>query len=299
MAALPLVTVITASSNSGSQAVRDLCEKYHDAVRVRACFRTSGKADALKDAGADETIIGVDALKVETLTPAFEGATIAVVVTPHDMAAGFQDDALMTENMIREAVRQDVKHVIYVGSWTAGVPECCPTISSRFVPTEALLTELEATGLKWTNLRSGFFFQNFARMFAGGIRDGTVRFPNHKVAACDPRDMGRVAAAIAAGDSDAHHGKIYDISGPEMLEVANVVKTLGDVLGKTVVYEPITAASMTFLPPWMQDLQRYMEDNQEKAVPFSSAVKDICGTHCSFSAWLAENKNLFLVPPGH
>jgi len=299
MAALPLVTVIPASSNSGSQAVRDLCETFHHVVRVRACFRTSEKADALKDVGANETIVGIDALKVETLPQAFEGATVAVVVTPHDMAAGFTNDASMTENMIREAVRQGVKHVIYVGSWTAGVPECCPTISSRFVPTEALLTEVEATGLKWTNLRSGFFFQNFARMFAKGIQDGTVRFPNHKVAACDPRDMGRVAAAIAGGDSDAHHGKIYDISGPEMLEIANVVSTLGEALGKSVAYEPITAASMTFLPPWMQDLQRYMEDNQEKAVPFSTAVKDICGTHTSFSAWLAENKDLFLAPTGH
>jgi uncharacterized protein YbjT (DUF2867 family) len=61
--------------------------------------------------------------------------------------------------------------------------------------------------MHWTLLRSGFFYGNFAGMLGAGIKSGTVRFPDLTFPAVDPRDMGRVAAAIfASPDPSVHHG---------------------------------------------------------------------------------------------
>jgi hypothetical protein len=45
----PLVSVITASSTSGAQAVTDLLTKYSGKVRVRGCYRTQEKATPVID----------------------------------------------------------------------------------------------------------------------------------------------------------------------------------------------------------------------------------------------------------
>ncbi len=150
--------------------------------------------------------------------------------------------------------------------------------------------------MQWTLLRSGFFYGNFAGMLGAGIKSGTVRFPDLSVAAVDPRDMGRVAAAVLAGGGDpaAHYGRAYEISGPEMLQVRDVVSAIAAAVGRPLAFEPVPVAALAaFLPPFLVEVLSYMEARGAAAVPHSDDTMRIAGEHTTFAAWLAEHTALF------
>ncbi len=154
--------------------------------------------------------------------------------------------------------------------------------------------------MAYTLLRSGFFFGNFAGMLSRGVQAGTVRFPNLLVPAVDPRDMGRVAAAILGGPSGpaAHHAQAYEISGPAMLTVQEVVAAIGAAVHRDLVYEPVPVAALAaFLPPFLVEALSYMEARGAAAVPHSDATLRICGEHTTWAAWLAEHVALFQGAP--
>eukprot|EP00971_Amphidinium_carterae_P098099 1940746-Amphidinium_carterae.1 len=123
-AAMPVITVIPASSNSGAQAVNSLLTgDFASKAKVRAAVRSAEKgAITFKDVAENpdfELISGIDASSSETLSTAFVGADYAVIVTPHDDSRGMADaaaDAAMTANMINAAKEAGVKHIVYVGS---------------------------------------------------------------------------------------------------------------------------------------------------------------------------------------
>ena len=198
------VAVVVASSNTGAACVKAL--RNQDAVRVsvRAAFRSADKAELYKaEAGLSanvEVISGVDAYDTASLGNAFAGCETAVVVTPHDMSRGFDDDAMLTLNMINAAVASGVKHLIYVGSWTVTEPDGVGMIAKRFIPAEKKLEELISSNPDFTfsSLRSGFFNLNLVNMF-GSLRKGNeLRFPKEcSFPPVDPRDVGKAAAALA------------------------------------------------------------------------------------------------------
>ncbi|CAJ1406900.1 unnamed protein product [Effrenium voratum] len=286
LAAQPLAVVVPATSNSGAQAVRSLLAKGQ--VRVRAAARSAERASKLlTDCKQAELVSGIDAARVETVAPAFAGAQLAVIVTPHDPAAGMHDDAAMTANMINAARAAGVEHIVYIGSWTVHAPEQLKGLASRFVPSEKLLKELsEDGGPNFTSLRSGFFFQNYLA-WKEGIQAGCVRWPNFTIPAVDPRDMGRAAAAVL-GDPRPHRGRCYEISGPRKLTTKEVVGILSKKLGKEIKHEELPYDALTFLPPFLQELFLYMGQKGEAAVPFSEDTMKLCGEHTTFESWLDD-----------
>ncbi|EKX50763.1 hypothetical protein GUITHDRAFT_134884 [Guillardia theta CCMP2712] len=314
-----LVSVVTASSNSGAQCVRDLLqqEALKGKAKVRAVYRTKEKADAaLAELGKHESdwsllalltsdnlecIHGVDAMKMDTLMTAFEGAEVAVIVTPHDAAVGFANDAEMCHNMVNAAVSCNVKHIVYVGSWTVAVSQYIKIISSRFASTEKLLRELgeQKKGMylqiTWNHLRSGFFNQNLVHMMGHGVKAGKVRFPDMKIPCVDPRDMGTMAAFIACSDYAKEHANCcYEVSGPENLTSAQIVEAIGTAVGKKVEYEPVPIKEhMEKLPQFMKEVFHCMEELPD-SIPCTDDVEKVTGIRArTLSAWLNENAAAF------
>lgn len=241
------VGVMTASSNSGAQCVRELAGK----CSVRAIFRSEEKAAPFR-ALPIEIVTGVDAWN---LGDVFEGCDSTVIVTPHE---DFAKDAELACNMIRAARG----HIIFVGSWTVRCPETL--IAKRFLAPEALLKEQD----KWTSLRSGYFCGNYA-----------MPHPDLTIPPLDPRDLGRVAAAIAL-DPTPHHAKYYDISGPEQLTTQDVMDKLKKK-GRELKYLDKKEG-----PPFLLELWDSIEKD---GLPCTSVVKDLCGVHTSFDTYIDDN----------
>ena len=156
------VAIFTGNSNSGSACIEALLSgRYAGKLRVRGVFRSEAKAAlvvAKYPADALEVVVGADANKPETMIAAFKDSDYALIVTPHDPSNhdSFADDARLTINMIDAAVKEGVKYVVLVASWTVIDVDRMPIIAGRFAPVEAHLTRLgEQNGLKWTVLRGG------------------------------------------------------------------------------------------------------------------------------------------------
>ena len=169
---LSRVAVVTGNSVSGRACVQRLLLAQQETT-VRACCRSEEKLQetmaTLPTVAGDpsrlEGMAGVDADDASSLSAAFEGSEAAVIVTPLDYGRGFAQDADFSINMIRAAMRENVKRVIHVGSWTTAYPELLPGLAARFVPTEEFLQGSPEVppDLEWTVLRGGYFLNNLVR----------------------------------------------------------------------------------------------------------------------------------------
>jgi hypothetical protein len=76
---------------------------------------------------------GFDAYDGSTsLVTAFDGADVAVLVTPHAGPVQFGDDAMLQERMICAATEAGVKHIVNIGSWTVNAAKPLSLLSGRF-----------------------------------------------------------------------------------------------------------------------------------------------------------------------
>lgn len=326
-----VVSVATATSNSGTACVRELLSSAHlldgganddsgsdgqqgASWTVRACVRSEERKRVLeKDIAEANTpnqdhlqiTSGVDALAPPTLPAAFEGAAVAVIITPI-VPEGFSKDAEATANLINAAATAGVKHIVYIGSWTVHQCERLSQLAQRFAPSEMLLhRHHEDTGITWTTLRGGYFATNLVHILAPKIKEGavssdasstatTIRFPAITVPPCDPRDIGRVAAHVAADHATGrrcHHAHCYEICGPEMLTMDQIVSKVATACGRRLVYEPIPAAAlMGVVPEYLAQLLLYLEEEGERAVPLSDDVVTVTGRPgTSLDEWLQSS----------
>ena len=111
------------------------------------------------------------------------------------------------------------------------------------------------------------------------------------MAPCDPRDIGRVAARVAADhalQTATHASRCYDISGPELMTFTQALETIARACGRPFEHEPVLAEALEpFLPPYLHQLLLYMEQEGKHAIPFSTDVLDVTGTPAtSLKQWL-------------
>lgn len=298
---LETIAVLTASSTSGKACVSTLLSSPTTNA-VRAIFRSESKAAPLRTAHANDPRLqihtGVDAQNPQTVQNALSGCTVAFLITPHDPARGYGDDADLVANMIHAAVAAGVRHVIFGASWTVSAKDRVPTIASRFAPGEALLKELELeAGLKWTVIRGGFFLDNYANLMGGLKASDEVHFVDFCVPANDPRDIGRVAAAVADVGGKGFEGKVFEISGPERFWMRDAVRTVAEVVGRELRFVELSIEEVTeVLPPFMAELFKYLVERGEEAVPLSKDVELVTGKPAvSLREWVSEHKDQFIL----
>lgn len=230
---------------------------------------------------------------------AFERADYALIVTPHDPTQGFSNDANLTETMINHAVENGIKYVVLVGSWTVKDAAAMSIISSRFVSSEKLLEKLSGENrVKWTVLRGGYFMENLlndnVKQSVG--KDSTFNYPKAFVPMVDTRDIGKSAAAcFAAAKNEQHHGKKYEMNGPELLTGEDIARIMGKVLGKTIKYNELPRDMLRKLMPLpIAEIGEYMADNGKSAVPFTQDVKNLTGqSGTTLETFLNEHKSFF------
>lgn len=104
----------------------------------------------------------------------------------------------------------------------------------------------EESGLNWTILRPTFFMQNYVTIALGSINGaGSIFEPADDGASAfvDARDIAAVAAA-ALTDPEAHHGKAYNLTGPEVLTRSQVAEKISAAAGRTITYVNVDDAAL-------------------------------------------------------
>ena len=200
-------------------------------VDLRVLIRTDSKAQALKERGVEDVVVG-DLLKPESLGPALEGVDTVFLLTPID-----PQQVPQANNVIRAAKElgnepRIVRLSVHQASHTA------PTRISR--QHAQIEDELTSSGLPYTLLRPQSYMQNTLIVAPTVAAQGKIYqpFKDGKLGMIDARDIGEVAAKVLT--EEGHEGKVYTLTGPAAISFYDVAEALSEVLGKEVRYVNIS-----------------------------------------------------------
>jgi uncharacterized protein YbjT (DUF2867 family) len=188
----------------------------------------------------------------ETLQAAFEGVERMYLAPAPETV----------DEVLAAACEAGVRHVVDL----SGEPESWWGSVTRAV---------EASGIAWTHLWPGDFFEN-ARIWAAQIRaTGTVREPwPHAASASIGMDDIAAVAAVALLD-DGHRGRAHSLTGPETLIRVDLADRVGAALGRPVRFVEVSRdEAVEALTPAMDENAAWYVDS----VLAGSATQPTSGT---------------------
>ncbi|RLK58873.1 uncharacterized protein YbjT (DUF2867 family) [Actinokineospora cianjurensis] len=151
------------------------------------------------------------------------------------------DGTTLVRPFIERAARHGVRRIVLASGRGLDDPDYARDtagVRPGLVDSEAAT---RASGLEWTITRPGWFAQNFSEgFFADGIRTGELRLPGGSAAAAfvDAEDIAAVVAAALT--EDGHSGRVYELSGPHPVTLAEAVATISDAAGREIRYVPLS-----------------------------------------------------------
>jgi uncharacterized protein YbjT (DUF2867 family) len=210
------ILVTGATGTVGGQLVNQLLQAGH---QVRALTRNPAKANF--PAGV-EVVVG-DLAKPQTLVPALEGVTGLHLI---NFDAGAHGYAMLESGaeIVELAKKAGVQRVTVLRGGEKGSVE----------------TAVEASDLAWTFIQPVEFMSNMLE-WADSIRtEGVVRepFAGRRTAIVHEADIAAVAAAALM--EEGHGGKSYTITGPEVLTPPQMVRLIGEAIGRDLRFVELT-----------------------------------------------------------
>ena len=268
----PLILVTGATGTVGSEVVKQLVQGGH---RVRALVRDPAKAQKLST-GIE--IVQGDLSKPETLAAAFVGVDKAYVV----LSATDPEFPELEGNAFNAAKKAGVKHIVkHSGGNFIAEDFFAKTPFAKWHSESE--KRLRALGVAWTILRPAFFDSNLIEF--GIVSRGGLFFPagNGKDAPIDPRDIAAVAVNVLT--TPGHAGKVYELTGPELLSFAEVVQKIAAVTGKPLKYVDVPEVtwreemlSAGAPPPVVESLLAYFAGGVKAGlIHMTSTVSELLG----------------------
>lgn len=143
-------------------------------------------------------------------------------------------------NAIAAAKAAGVKHVVYTSS--CGIQPQTPSLSGQehHATEQALIN----CGLTYTILRNSWYADVIAQMFLPmGLASGAIvaSTGDGLIAPVAKEDCARAAAGVLA-NADAHANAIYEITGPELLTLADITRLCSEFCGKPIAYQNVSHA---------------------------------------------------------
>ncbi len=215
-----MILVTGATGKVGQELVRRLSEAR---VAFRALVRSSGKAQAIREAGG-EAVVG-DLADEAAVAEALQGAERLFVLTN-----SLPDQPATEARLVDAAKEAGVWQVVKLSS--SGADAANPPLFLKLHRDSE--RHIEASGLAWTFLRPNFFMQNYLD-FADAIRTQGV-LASHagagRHADVDARDVGEVAARVLT--ETGHDGRAYELTGREAYSLEDVARRIGKIAGRAV-----------------------------------------------------------------
>lgn len=224
-----MILVAGATGNVGREVVRSVLAA---GAPVRALTRTAPTGSD-PWAGQVEVAVG-DLHHPASLATALDGVRGLFLLSGYDDVAG----------LLAAGRRAGLERVVLLSSGAVDDADVAAAGQRGYDETNVIVrwnaeTEhaLRESGLAWTVLRPNGFHSNALRWLPQLQEGDTVRGPwgDVAIASIDPADIGAVAAAALTDDT--HDGRIYRLTGPEALLLAERVRILASVLGRPLSFE--------------------------------------------------------------
>jgi len=284
-----MILMTGATGLNGSELVHRLSAR---GVPVRALVRSVAKAQRLSALPQVEIVQG-DMARPETFREALRGVERAMLISSSDPTM-----LEVQSNFIKAARKAGVKHVVKL----SGI---MPDLDSpfRFARMHGEIERrLEASGMAFTHLRAGEFMQAYFRQVPSIIAKGALFLPMEeaRIAPIDICDIAEVAATVLTGAG--HEGKIYPLTGPEALSMAEVAERLSVATDKMVHYvniapEEATRANLaTGMPRYTAEAlaELFGERRRGKESQVSPIIQTLFGWRpTSFEEFARQNAAIF------
>jgi len=218
-------------------------------VPFRAAVHSIEKSGKVKDLGTNIHIAPVDAFNPESLSCALDGIEKVFMLTPPD------GRTVKAGNALIDAILKygKVKHIVKLSA--LGAEET----GGKFLWAEdhrVIEDRINEVGIPQTILRPSCFHSNIW-MDAHSIKTQSKVYKaigTAKMNWISNEDIGEVAVVALIDETDAHHGKIYNLTGPDNLTGAESTKILSSAFGKEIAFVSLTNDQLrqhaaSFLPP--------------------------------------------------
>lgn len=222
-----MIVVTGATGRLGGQIVQRLLETT-PASGIGVSVRDPGRA-------ADLARIGVrvrqgDFARPDTLSSAFEGATLVLIVSPNSETRG-GDSRAQGRAAIEAARDSGARRIVYTSHMGVSATSAFGPMQSH-AANEAVLREV---GVPWTSLRNGFYASTVPEMIMGDApMSGVLAAPaDGKVSWTAHEDLAAAAAAVLVQEG-RFDGPTPPLTGSEALDLDDVAAILAEIGGKTV-----------------------------------------------------------------
>ncbi|MGA0555753.1 SDR family oxidoreductase [Larkinella sp. VNQ87] len=221
-----MILVTGATGGLGHQTIDSLLTTI-PAAEIAALVRDTSKATGLVERGVN--VRQGDYFDYSSLVQAFRGIDKVLLVS----AVAFTDRVRQHRNVIDAAKEAGVKHLFYTGIQR----------STNFVLQEVtesdLATEayLKASGLFYTILRNGYYFEGLGYLIGSEVPDTAIRFPagEGRIAFIKRTELAIVTAALLT--SEGHDNQEYTLTGSEAYSFHDIARELSALAGRPIAYK--------------------------------------------------------------
>jgi uncharacterized protein YbjT (DUF2867 family) len=264
------VLVTGATGTIGRDVARQLSG---NGVSVRAGIRDQAKAR--KQLAANIALVPFDFENEKTFSEALEGVEKVFLLPPL-----LPNQLEVMNTFVDAAKRAGVRHIVKLSA--IGIDdETQPTAIKSHGANERHIRE---SGVAFTFLRPNSFMQNFITYFPP--RNGAIYLPwgDGTASFVDTRDIASVAAKVLASDGDA--GRIYTLTGPATLGIAEVALILSEVTAREFKYVDLPEAAardgmlQAGMPQWQVELvmELHAVNKQNRWSAVTSDIEKVTGT---------------------
>lgn len=222
----PTIIVSGASGNLGGQAVEELLAMGVQPERLILVSRSPEELEDYADRGA--SVRFGDFTQPESLASAYEGGDRLLLISlntfgnPNPRVASERQQ--LHQTAIDAAVAAGVQRIVYTSFVDA--EENTSPIAVDHRATEEMLRN---SGLEWTALRNGWYMDRIVDLAAQMIADGEVALPADETGTAFITRDDLAAAAAAALVQEDHDKEIYELTGTELIGVADVARIASEV----------------------------------------------------------------------
>ncbi|MDV6233046.1 SDR family oxidoreductase [Rhodococcus cercidiphylli] len=168
------------------------------------------------------------------LVEAFTGCRGVYFIAPNV----HPDEPALLSRALEAATSAGVDHVVYHSVAWPYSPRM-PHHMDKARCEEELRAFCSGTGMHWTILQPCAYAQNFEAVLTGSPSLVVPYCLDTKFSFVSLDDVAEVAARILVEGADVHHGSTYELGGPEMLSVRDVVRLVEAMTGRVVSTDSI------------------------------------------------------------
>lgn len=218
------IVISGASGALAGEAIRALLLRGVKLVDLVLVTRTPEKLASFSTNGAAVRLGDFD--RPETLEAAFAGGRELLLVSTNSEG----DRAAQHANAISAARRAGIRHIVYTSFINATADNPALVARAHQQTEEALMR----SGVRYTILRNQLYMDGLVDEAAEALKTGDL-YTNGAKGKWAPvlrQDCAEAAAVVLT--TPGHDGKIYEITGPELINHQDLAKRISEVTGRRV-----------------------------------------------------------------